>query len=213
MPDPVDREAVIRRRFERETADHQLTVMRDDGIYRHLRIQEPGSGAYWFDLITWPGCLTVTGDCGTFVFARIQDMFEFFESPHGRINPHYWSEKLRAPDHRHVKAYAHEAFERRVRDWARDFCDDFGGADGLIYPSLLTGALDREVLDNWTDTEDEARDRLEQLQDLLDQNLDAWEWDLRDWDWQFLWCCTAIVDGIRRYREHQAASTTEAVAA
>lgn len=63
------------------------------------------------------------------------------------------------------------------------------------------------------DPEDEARDRLEQLQDLLDQNLDAWEWDLRDWDWQFLWCCTAIVDGIRRYREHQAASTTEAVAA
>jgi hypothetical protein len=48
--------------FRRETAGHQMTVMRDEGLYRHVRFSTSGSGLYWFGLITWPGCLTVGGE-------------------------------------------------------------------------------------------------------------------------------------------------------
>ena len=95
-PDP------IAERFARETAKHRMTVLHDDGLYRHLRFTEmhlcndaewrTTNGFYWFDLITWPGSLTINGDCGTYTFSRITDMFEFFRG-YG-INPQYWAEKV-----------------------------------------------------------------------------------------------------------------------
>jgi hypothetical protein len=89
----------IAERFARDTKDHQMQVLRDDGLYRHLRFRRPRTqtSAYWFDLITWPGRLTVDGDCGTFTFARLTDMFEFFRG--GRINPGYWAEKIQSAGH------------------------------------------------------------------------------------------------------------------
>ena len=41
--------------FAEDVAEHELTVRRDDGLYRHLRFQKPGTWIYGFDLITWPG--------------------------------------------------------------------------------------------------------------------------------------------------------------
>jgi len=31
--------------FARDVAEHQLTILHDDGLYRHLRCARPGSGA------------------------------------------------------------------------------------------------------------------------------------------------------------------------
>jgi hypothetical protein len=85
-------------RFKSETATHQMTVLHDDGPYRHLRFSSPESRFYWFDLITWPGNLAIKGGMGVFMFARDPDMFEFFRAKAGwnmgRINPDYWAEKL-----------------------------------------------------------------------------------------------------------------------
>ena len=58
-------------RFLPDVAEHKLTVLHDEGLYRHLRFQKPGTGFYWFDLITWPGNLAFKGDMGGFMFARI----------------------------------------------------------------------------------------------------------------------------------------------
>ncbi|MFY3739344.1 hypothetical protein ACOS9E_25265, partial [Escherichia coli] len=52
-------------RFLLDTAFHRLEIIRDDGFYRHLRMKQPGTSCYYFDIITWPGYLTVTGDMGT----------------------------------------------------------------------------------------------------------------------------------------------------
>lgn len=89
-------------RFIRDVSSHQLSVIRDNGLYRHLRFSRPNTRAYSFDIVTWPGYLAVTGDMGTWTFSRITDMFEFFTDTHfGRrdsfhINPGYWSEKFEA---------------------------------------------------------------------------------------------------------------------
>lgn len=85
-------------RFQSETATHQMTVLHDDGLYRHIRFSSPESSFCWFDLITWPGNLAIKGDMGAFMFARDPDMFAFFRAKAGwnmgRINPDYWAEKL-----------------------------------------------------------------------------------------------------------------------
>ena len=78
---------------------HEMTVLHDDGLYRHLRFTamhlcndaewRTTNGFYWFDLATWPGTLTINGDCGTYTFSRTTDMFEFFRSRYGisTVNP------------------------------------------------------------------------------------------------------------------------------
>ena len=101
-----------REHFESATAEHTVTILRDDGLYRHLRCQKPGTWIYGFDIVTWPGYLAFVGDVGDFVFSRTRDMFEFFrgQSP----NPDYWGEKLRGPGpaHQAVYEFDHDAFAR-----------------------------------------------------------------------------------------------------
>lgn len=39
-------------RFLKDAENHKMTVVRDDGVYRHLRFMKPETTSYWFDLIT-----------------------------------------------------------------------------------------------------------------------------------------------------------------
>jgi hypothetical protein len=198
-------EAAVAARFERETAEHVLTIIHDDGLYRHLRCRAPDTWAYGYDVVTWPGYLAIVGDAGDFVFSRVRDMFEFFESDSGRINPDYWSQKLQAPRPAGARVYSHDALVERVHWWAREVCGEWGVFEGAIYPDLLIGALDREILRDWTHYEEEGRERLQLLEEEVGFYLETWEWDLREWDWQFLWCCHGIVKAIEVYRRHKEA--------
>jgi hypothetical protein len=185
-------------RFESETAEHQLTILRDDGLYRHLRCQAPGTWIYGFDVVTWPGYLAIVGDAGDYVFSRLRDMFEFFEGS-GRVNPDYWSEKLQAPRPAGAESYSHDRLRERVLQWGRSRVelDELYPYDGYaIYPALMVEALEREILYGWTHSEHEGRERLVDIEEYTD----CWEWDLREYDHQFLWCCHAIVWAIERYR-------------
>jgi hypothetical protein len=200
QPDPC---TVARERFERDTANHQMTVLHDDGLYRHLRFSSGGS-FYWYEIVTWPGRLTVAGDVETFTFARTEDMFDFFGNgtdPAGepQINPHYWAQKIDGPGggQNLARIYTHEALRDRVLSWAEDHCSSGEGA--MIYPSLLTEALEREVLYGYTNYEGEGYERLGLLEDAVGY-MDCWEWDLKQYDWAFLWCCWAIVSAIGQYR-------------
>jgi hypothetical protein len=199
----ANREQAVRERFDRETAEHVLTIFRDDGLYRHLRCATPGTWAYGYDIVTWPGYLAIVGDAGDFVFSRMRDMFEFFESASGRINPGYWSQKLQAPHSDGARVYSHDALVERVHLWARDVCE-WGDFED-VYPDLLIGALDREILNGWTHHEHEGRERLELFEQIVGWR-ETWEWDLREWDWQFVWCCYAIVKAIGAYWQSREAA-------
>lgn len=110
--------------FEKWTEGLQMTVALDQGLYRHLRFKAPGSFD-GFDLITWPGRLTIDGGHGTWTFARVEDMFEFFrQHPRRRtINPGYWSEKLlggKGSGRAAAKGYSEDVYRAQVIDHTND---------------------------------------------------------------------------------------------
>lgn len=109
----------IAERFARETAKHEMEILHDDGLYRHVKFMDPKNSGYWYELITAPNSLTFRGDGDSFVFHRERDMFGFFRSNPDRlthrISPDYWSEKLTS-DRDCVKVYSRDKLDRHVAD-------------------------------------------------------------------------------------------------
>jgi hypothetical protein len=86
-------------------ANHQMTVLHEDGLYRHLRFEGTADSpfgrypSYPFELITWPYNLVVkAGWTFHFDIGATEDMFVLFRRTAltGQINPGYWAEKVRA---------------------------------------------------------------------------------------------------------------------
>ena len=102
--------------FLQRVAEHQLEILRDDGLYRHLRCRKPGTGIDGFDLVTWPGFLCYCGDMGDYLFQRCDDMLAFFRRGDRGINPIYWSKKVVAQGRDGVREYAPDRFRRVVRE-------------------------------------------------------------------------------------------------
>ncbi|MFJ8208166.1 hypothetical protein [Streptomyces sp. NPDC096033] len=189
----------IAARFARDTADHQMTVLHEDGLYRHLRFRQPQRNSYWFDLVTWPGVLHVRGDFGrdSYTFTRLTDMFEFFRSKDG-INAHYWGEKLDG-GRDSVREYSEDAFRQIVREL---FVDAVRYSDA---PAGLGKAVRTYLLDYDLSDETEARRLLGEFEFKGFQFRDTWEFTFDDWDWSFLWACHAIQWGIAQYDAVKAA--------
>lgn len=138
VPAPDD----VSARFAKDTAHHEMTVLHDEGLYRHLRFRQPNdtdgkkwTGAYWFDLITWPGCLAINGDMGSFLFSRTDDMFTFFRGR--KPDPGYWAQKVRAGDG--IKRYSEDWFRQLVAEAAGECAEDWPG---------LTEAVETQILRN-----------------------------------------------------------------
>lgn len=194
-------------RFPEDVAGHEMTVLRDDGLYRHMRFKRPETGMYWFDLVTWPGHLAITGDMGSFTFARDRDMFEFFG--YGSVSYDYWAQKVIASSgHRE---YSPERFKERVK---REFDDAREAHEAGIDASPHARAGHGDRWDRiWSEIEDEvlscAHDgEGEAYRSLYDWNTHANnldfsfcldDWDLQEFTFQYLWCCRAIKWGIERY--------------
>lgn len=194
----AERHTAIAEQFAGDVADHTFEILHDDGLYRHLR--STGS-EYWFDVVTWPGSLTVRGGIThAYTFTRLPDMFEFFRSRTGRINPHYWSEKLDAGRHS-AKQFSEEVFSQRVWAEVRE--------EAAEYPGLAK-AVQAELFDPYgcIGTLSEAHAALAEFDFVPPSRqgfqapfrfTDSWEWDLTDWDFGFLRGCHAIVWAIRQY--------------
>lgn len=192
---------------------HALTVLHDDGLYKHLLCKSPDASWYWFEIITWPGRLTICGDFGdAFTFARTTDMISFFRGQ--QINPTYWSEKIDGDSSR-TMTYSETLFRQTVWEHVRTYGQDHRG---------LAKAVQEHFFDRWssfdTSCEGEARAALDDFEFTAEGRrepfrfVDTWEWNFRDFDWSFLWACQAIVWGIARYDEaRQPASAAELVGA
>lgn len=205
MPTSTD---PIAERFARETAEHAITILHDDGLYRHIRFMAPKHSAYWYELITVPGSLTFRGNGTSFVFALTADMFGFFRSNPDRatmrISPDYWAEKLTS-DRDSVKTYSREKFEQLVAERLEAAEDSHPGVTEAWRFAVEDG-LDWDL-----DYEECAREALRDFRHDKFQFTDTWEWDLRDFDWWYLWACHAIVTGIAHY--DQATTAPAALAA
>lgn len=216
--------------FLKEVDQHVMEVIRDDGLYRHIRFRHPGTMCMHFDLITWPGYLCYCGDMGTYVFWRLDDMFAFFRTDrepahrHNRklgINPGYWSEKLRAVDGNRRQAGAMEFSEDKFRkvinqirtEWVREAARS--GTLAKHQRRELWEAVDDTVLAKLDEDCAEAaqlaaRDfywAADPIQHRYRSERPYWQFeDLWDYSFQqftrcFMWCCYAIAWGIQQYDE------------
>lgn len=193
--------------FLKDVASHQLVVLRDDGLYRHMRFNRPGNSCMHFDLITVPGKLIYTGDMGTYVFQRLNDMFEFFRTDRSgaelRINTGYWAEKLIASDchGKHAngaKEFSEEKFQQRVLEWI----DETHRLDDDGKDELRANVRDR-VFDaaDGDRTGIRAMDAIHNFEHNGFRFEDFWEVDCTEWTTPFVWCCYALAWGIARYDE------------
>lgn len=201
--------------FIKDVASHEMHVLMDNGVYRHIRFKKPGTGCMHFDLVTWPGYLAYSGDMGCYVFSRLEDMFEFFrtdrEHRHMRngetlaINLGYWSEKLRAVDGSRSKASATEMDDDRVKtiineyrlNWVRDCRHS------------LTREQRRELweeVDQCVMWHDDGEGKLRAAYDFSHKVggrtfcfEDLWDHNFERFTYHFVWCCYALAWGIKQY--------------
>lgn len=195
-------------RFHADTTEHKMTVLHDHGVYRHVRFQEPGTGMYYFDLITTPGLLTITGDMGTYSFARIHDMFNFFDITSYGINPQYWGEKLQAISRNGgYREHSSERFKEWVNGHWADRMDCYTPAQRV----KIRAAIDRMLnCDDW----EYDLEHVEGAMDALDgfDEVEGFKytetWDIggfEDYTSHYLWACHAIQWGIGQYKAAAAA--------
>lgn len=202
-------------RFLKDVTDHQMEIIRDDGIYRHLRFKRPGTNNMYFNLVTWPGYLAYSGDMGCFVFSRLADMFEFFrigKNDWAAINLGYWSEKLQAVDGNRdngsAREFDEEKFNRVVTEYLVGWIRENRYSATKDERRELWDAVMSNVIGADGDS-DGHRKRIaaHDFSHFVNNDVgdfyfrDFWEYDLMKFSYRFVWCCYALAWGIRMYDE------------
>lgn len=190
-------------RFRRDIAEHKVTILRDDGLYRHLRCRQSDSYAMGFDVITWPEYLCYAGDMGCFVFTRVSDMFEFFRGRDGAVlDRGYLAEKAVAVDKPDgLRAYSPELFRAAVKADFKRFAADLSEDER----DELRERLEDEVLSRAEDGRDvavtaamdfEFNEPGRRPQQVF---VDFWEHCLDRYTARFWWCCYAVPWAVAQY--------------
>lgn len=181
-----------------------MQVLRNDGLYRHLRFKSPGTCACYFDLVTWPGYLAYSGDMGCYVFTRIEDMFSFFRRHTEAeetlpINPRYWHEKLEGIDRNAgVTEYCADKFkeallwELRVKKEGGSMPEDREKRHELF----------QELRQQVWDLSDEGDVAIRAACEFEHEGFsfsDFYEHNCTTYTTRYLWCCYALVWAIGKY--------------
>ena len=201
-------------RFLDDVKNHQINIVKDDGAHRFVRFKRDDSTSYWFDLITWPGYLCISGDCGTYVFSRIEDMFEFFIMDDNdfnknkdrllNINPGYWGEKLDSIGKQGYMKFDSEEFEDKVK---RCFDSYFESEN---YSEEVKNDVWKEIQSDVIFHSDDEHEANRAAHDFIYELPDGEKFEFIDfWDngsserftWHYIWNLYAIVWGIKKYDE------------
>lgn len=215
----------VQARFFNDTAKHEMTVVLDAGLHRHLRFGRPGTSIYHFNIVTWPGYLAITGDMGAAVFSRLPDMFQFFrasatwqaENPDDlSINPSYWSEKCDANDGE-IRVFSKECLKDLVTARYEEFLADVEDEkfqEERECPDLWT-AIQEQVLE--AESVESAITAIDGF-DASDtaypdfKFMDPWELgsNLTGYTFHFIWRLYAIAHAVRAYDADHAARQARA---
>jgi hypothetical protein len=208
-------------RFRADTAEHQLEVLQNNGLYRHLKFSRGGSSIYRFDIITWPGYLAITGDMGESVFTRLPDMLEFFRTDQRKdeapetltINPGYWAEKCVA-NKGEMQEFRAELLEQTVKESFDNFIADnmVDGEDGAPdtqpkWASQLWIDLRSEVLSLENESVAAAIEAMDNYRPDSDTGFarfrfrEPWEYasSMQDYTFHFYWRLYAIAFAVKAY--------------
>lgn len=197
IPDIKKPEQLTVEDFLKDVAAHEMEILQDGNCYRHLKFKRPGTNNYYFNVVTWPGYLAITGDTGAFVFSRTPDMFEFFRAGTSDglgINRQYWAEKLVAVDKNGEKTFSPETFKYEIWEWVKQLDEELRSnsdflqavqdevtsyADDGSYPAVRA-AIDFEFEGH------------RPFQDFYEVNCSVYTWS-------FEWCCFAVAWAVQRY--------------
>ena len=200
--------------FLKDVKDHELTILKDDGIYRHLRFSRPECSNMSYEIINTPYYLTMVGDMGSWTWSRLEDNFCFFRQSEstreynkkeGRrlgVNPSYWAEKLQAIDRGGLSEFDDDCFKEHVMDAYKDWLeeDDYSQEQRDEVKELLRD----EVL--ISETLEEAHRNISEYDNLSDTGAthgfsfsDAWEWDLTRYKDRYVWACYAVAYAVEQY--------------
>lgn len=180
------RKPITARQFLKDVAEHEMTIHLDQGLHRHVRFQKSDRDWHlWFEIVTWPGFLSITGDCGCYTFSRLTDMFEFFRDTAAplNINLGYWGEKVTAVARNgSLDEYSPGLFRDAVKRAAWES------------PKEDRGRLLRDLLPMADEGHHEA------VRAAIHAGLDDfWEYTLTEPSIQFEWCCWAVSWAVRQY--------------
>lgn len=180
--------------FIADVSNHKMAVKMDNGLYRHLLLRQPGNSNMWFEIVTWPGRLTVSGDMGTWTFDGKM-----------RINADYWSEKIEQGVHGgrdEAKVFSEDLFKKELLHRLAGYelpPDDL---------AEVTEALQDEVLnqDCKYDLLIAARDFKHRFDNQPPgEKYRYFQFDScdlpsgKEYSYHFLWCLYAIVWAIQQY--------------
>jgi len=187
----------IKAQFDKDIKTHVMTIIRDDGLYRHIQFRRPGSSTYHYEILTWPGFLCICGDMGTSVFRRTEDMFTLFRSE--RINPGYWGEKLQSiGTFTGYKKFSAEVFKEQIKSHFEDW---------EIEPENIKAEVWADIEDKVLNAHDgEPYLAYEAVQEYKSEYgyrfVDFFDGGACDeFTYHYIWILYAIVEGIRQYDE------------
>lgn len=188
----------IKDHFDRDIASHEMRIVIDDGVNRHIVFSRPNTNDYRFDLITYQGGLLFHGDMGAHVFERVNDMFDFFRNRN--INTGYWAEKLVAVDPRGYEAWSWDKFKAAVKHDVDNHCETMHDQEKIV-------SLREEVESELTECEYDEYSSTQMIRDFEHEGfsfVDFWEHNLKDYTFHYVWACFAIVWGIEQYDKSKA---------
>jgi hypothetical protein len=204
--------------FLKNVTNHEMKILRDDGVNRHIRFKPPASMNMQFDLVTWPGHLCYCGDMGTFVFSRLNDMFQFFRTDADSawlksegltlgINPSYWGEKLEAVDKGEgFKKFDDSKFDRIIKgiliQWVRDNTYRTTKSERReLWDEVMQCVIETDGDSGGYRKLTAAYDFQHMVNDRVGRFHfnDLWEFDFDEYTHRFIWCCYALAWGIKIY--------------
>lgn len=195
--------------FLKDIAEHNMTVLLDSGIHRHIRFRRPGDSNHWFEIVTWPYHLTLAGDMGTWTFSRLEDMLTFFRSSREiYINASYWAEKLQNGVHGgsdQSKVFCAEKFGERLLGRVEGDGLEGTAADTVrqaIKDDILCYDTEWEMMEAARDFECNYEEEGSYENVTHDRTFQFESCELPDakvYCYHFIWCLYAIVWGIQQY--------------
>jgi hypothetical protein len=178
--------------FLKDVSNHKITIVKEDGIYRHVSADNPKTFNQWFEIITWPGCLAYHGDMGSFMFQRCDDMFALFRGK--GVSPGYLAEKVTAENiHGGIREFSVEEFRDSVLSEVRSQFDV--DEDGEISEELM------DELHCLLHAEDEW-ECVVAMRDFSSKKIDFcdfWEHSCMRGTWHYIWACFAINWAVNEY--------------
>jgi hypothetical protein len=200
-------------RFAAEVEGATMTVMRDEGLHRHLTFRFPRASWKWCEIVTWPGVLTLRGGLGCWSFTRVEDMLGFFRpmGQHDRIDPVRWGDTLvpgsgsevKVYDADRARAYVRQAVAEAVKKHGHISAED---AEEWLFSDYAFAEFDTEAnlmrtLGRFEGRIDGNRPLGDSLEEFMasEFHFPVQDWDLyRYSDW-FLLSCVALRWAVNQY--------------